>query len=494
MRLRVLVCDLNNFARYPTISIGYLVAILRRAGHDVRVFSPWAAGIGGYTREPAARPWSLLSQRLRFATALSASPLVRAARTEIGRRWSQSDLTRQSRRLEQLFTEALVDRPDVVFISTYLMYRDIVERLCARCAQQAIPTLVGGPYFTEPKVREYWRNIPGLTALAVGENELAAAQMAENLASGLAPESLPAVATAIRPGDARPQPFQRLDELPYPDYSDFPWTRYPTRIVSAIVGRGCGWGACRFCSDISSTAGRTFRTRSAGAVLAELDHQCDRYNARHVVFTDLKLNSDRTVWHGLIDGLGRTRHRTQWIGAIHVDGNGSHGLDSTTLRDAAQAGLVRVTTGLESGSQRLLDAMKKGTQLDETSRVLHSAAEASISVRATVMVGYPGEAPTDVDATRRFLERHRHTIERVSLNRFTLMSGTAIDRLIAKRPERFPSVRVLGRRDSEAYVDHVNVAAQKRDYRRQLWRLLGAVHEINRRPLMARAQAFDGVM
>ena len=111
------------------------------------------------------RAWSLLSQRLRFATALSASPWDRAARTEISRFWSQSDLTRQSGRLEQLFAQALVDHPDVVFISTYLMYRDIVERLCATCAQQAIPTLVGGPYFTEPKVREFWRNIPGLTAI-----------------------------------------------------------------------------------------------------------------------------------------------------------------------------------------------------------------------------------------------------------------------------------------------------------------------------------------
>ena len=77
---RVLVCDLNNFARYPTISVGYLVAVLRRAGHEVELFSPWSVGIGGYTREPPVRPWGLIDQRLRMRSAFSASPLVRRVR------------------------------------------------------------------------------------------------------------------------------------------------------------------------------------------------------------------------------------------------------------------------------------------------------------------------------------------------------------------------------------------------------------------------------
>ena len=58
-----------------------------------------------------------------------------------------------------------------------------------------VPTIVGGPYFTDLKVREAWRRIPGLTALSVGENEFAAADLVECLASGAAADSLPAIAT-----------------------------------------------------------------------------------------------------------------------------------------------------------------------------------------------------------------------------------------------------------------------------------------------------------
>jgi radical SAM superfamily enzyme YgiQ (UPF0313 family) len=491
---RVLICDLNNFARYPTISVGYLVAVLRRAGMRAEVFSPWSIGIGGFVREPPVRPWSLIDQRVRFRSAFSASPLVHGLRRGLGAVFAPSDLTRQVHRLERHFKARLAHRPDAVMISTYLMYRDIVERLCALCAQAGVPTIVGGPYFAASRVREAWRGIPGLTALAVGENELEAPRIVEALASGAQTQALPAVATLTFPGPQRPAPLRALDELPYPDYSDFPWDRYPTRIVSAIAGRGCGWGACRFCSDITSTAGRTFRSRSATAVVDEVAYQSRRYAARHFVFTDLKLNSDQEVWHGLVEGLSRAAQPVRWIGAVHIDGDGRHGLDAATLRDAARGGLARLTTGLESGSQRVLDLMKKGTSLAESAHVIRRAAACGISVRTTVMVGFPGEAAADVGATARFLDAQRSVIERVSLNRFTLMTGSAMDRLIEKRPARFDAVRVLERRDAEAVVEHVNLVAQDRRYRREVNRLLGVVHTINRRPIRREASEFAGVM
>jgi radical SAM superfamily enzyme YgiQ (UPF0313 family) len=251
---------------------------------------------------------------------------------------------------------------------------------------------------------------------------------------------------------------------------------------------------CRFCSDITSTAGRTYRTRSAAAVVEEVAHQCQRYDARHVVFTDLKLNSDQEVWHGLIDGLSRAARPVRWIGAVHIDGDGRHGLDASTLREAARSGLARLTTGLESGSQRVLDLMKKGTCLTESACVIRRAAACGISGRATVMAGFPGEEAADVAATADFLEAHRDAIERVSLNRFTLMTGSVMDRLIEKQPARFGGIRVLERRDAEAIVEHVNLVAQSGRYRRELGRLLGVVHTINRRPILGQAAEFAGVM
>src|SRR5687767_6270252 len=77
---RILLVDLNNFSRYPTIAIGYLAAILRNSGFAVDVFSPLQVGVTGVPREGRAKPWGLLDQRLRYWSAHSASPFVRSIR------------------------------------------------------------------------------------------------------------------------------------------------------------------------------------------------------------------------------------------------------------------------------------------------------------------------------------------------------------------------------------------------------------------------------
>ena len=71
---RVLIVDLNNFARYPTVAVGYLVAVLRQAGMHVDVLSPLGHGISGVARESRPRPWHRLEQQLRYATAVSRTP------------------------------------------------------------------------------------------------------------------------------------------------------------------------------------------------------------------------------------------------------------------------------------------------------------------------------------------------------------------------------------------------------------------------------------
>jgi len=53
--LHALVVDLNNFSRYPTLSVGALVAVLRRRGDVVDVLSPLARGVQGYPRLTRAR-------------------------------------------------------------------------------------------------------------------------------------------------------------------------------------------------------------------------------------------------------------------------------------------------------------------------------------------------------------------------------------------------------------------------------------------------------
>ncbi len=85
MRGRVLLVDLNNFARYPSIAIGYLTAILRAGGYDVELLAPLATGVGGVPREPRSPWWGRFDLEFRYRTAVSRNRMLRADTSAICR-------------------------------------------------------------------------------------------------------------------------------------------------------------------------------------------------------------------------------------------------------------------------------------------------------------------------------------------------------------------------------------------------------------------------
>jgi radical SAM superfamily enzyme YgiQ (UPF0313 family) len=491
---RVLIVDLNNFARYPTIAIGYLTAILRRAGVEVQVYSPLSSGVTGVVREPRAKPWSLVDHRLRYFSSVSTNSLVQRVRSSLAT-FHGPKLSRDGETVAAEFERRLVrDRPDAVLVSTYLMYMPLVRQLGAICKRGAVPMLVGGPYFADSDVAKDWLSIDGLAGLVGGEVEPYLQAIVEALIEEQDLSGFPGIWV---PGKTEPNlspPLKELDSLPFPDYTDFPWDRYPNKIVPLITGRGCGWGVCSFCSDVTSTAGRTFRSRSPENVLAELQHQSRIHQTQLFAFTDLKLNSSLPMWQALLENFQKVAPGAEWIAAVHVGAKQPNGLSADDLRKARASGMTRLTTGLESGSQRVLDAMSKGTDLNVTSQFLHDATAAGISVRTTMIVGYPGEDASDVLASAHFLEDHRDVIDRVMLNRFQIMTGTRFHRnLDAGRHDR-EGLTQLTVNHRMARVEHHYSPTENPAYRRAVSRLLRAVHRINRRELAVNAREFEGVM
>ena len=368
--------------------------------------------------------------------------------------------------------------------------------MAAICKELDLPAITGGPYFASPKVAEQWVDIPGQLGVVGGELELQAPDIVRTLSNGRDLSKYPGIWR--REGDRLAgevtPPLRELDQVPFADFTDFPWSAYPNKMVPILTGRGCGWGRCTFCSDVTSTAGRSYRSRKPDAVLDEVKHQFETHGTNLFVFVDLKLNSDLRVWRAILDRMQDAAPGAKWIAAVHVNHPGANGLTKDELDRAAASGCVRLTTGLESGSQRVLDLMKKGADLAETERFLRDASDAGISLRTTMIQGYPGEQAQDVLDTDAFLRRHRDTIERVSLNRFQIMSATPIADELEAAPDRHPGLTQLTVEHRMAQVDHHYAPDNPGKYRRAVSRLLGAAHAINRKPLRERARDFEGVM
>ena len=507
---RVLLVDLNNFARYPSVAIGYLSAILKKGGYAVEVFAPLTTGLTGVAREPSPPWWGRADLEFRYRTGVSQNPVVRRIRKAYATRAS-SKLARSKNEVSAEVARRIDSGIDVVLVSTYLMYHPHCVEIGKLCQERGIPLVVGGPYFHAQEVATEWLTLPGLSALIGAEVEPHLCEIVRRVLAGesagslpgvwssepllqAAPGSLPGVYVQSDEPRLQSEPLKDLDSIPFADYSEFPWSLYPNVIVPIITGRGCGWGVCSFCSDITSTVGRTYRSRSPENVLSELAHQYKKHNAALFVFVDLKINSNVPLWRELISGIQKVAPGSKWIGAVHVGARGDDGLTLDDLKRARAAGMVRVTTGLEAGSQAVLDKMAKGTDLEITSQFLRDAKKADLSVQTTMMTGYPGETADDVNLTIKFLQDHQSEIERVKMNRFQIMSGTLFARQLEKSPRKFPQVTDVQSYHQNAQLSHHYTENDNRDYKNAISRLLKMVHTINRKPLNSAACDFDGVM
>lgn len=488
-RRRVLVVDLNNFARYPTLAVGYLVGALRRSGHEVGLLSPLAFRL---PTMPERREtwWHYAQRRAHFST----HPAIVGMRDVLaaGRRsWTTRSNPRVTAEASRVMDEL---RPDVVLLSAYLDYGSSVRQLAEVAHSRGVPILLGGPAFNLREVADEWLGLPGLTAIVAAEVDISLPELVDAVLSGADLSVFPGVHLPDGRRGPVAHPLVNLGALPIPDFSDFPWQLYPSRIIPIMTGRGCNWGHCTFCSDVKVVNGLSFRSRRVEAVLDELEQQATRYATKDVIFLDIKLNSDLAMWRGIIDGFQKRLPGGRWIGTVHVQAQGESGLTRDELYAAARAGLTRISFGLETGSQRLNETMAKGTSIKRISRFLADAHGAGISVRATAMLGYPGETADDIDQTVRFLELHQPFLDRIRMNRFTPLPGTSFQALYERKPERFPGITDLRwdfrlRRGKYRYVP-----ASQRAYRKAKKRLLQTVYRINRRPLRPGAEAFDGLL
>lgn len=487
--MRALLVDLNNFSRYPTLSIGYLTAILRNAGHDVEVLSPLFFGVHGFPRQVREKPWQQYSRFLSHWSAVTTFKPVHNARSLLKRK-RQIISGESATTILDAVKKSLVSKPDVVLISAYTMYYDVCVEIAALCCQQNIPVIVGGNSFVEPEIAERWAKVNGIAAVFSGEPEPILLDLVTKVAQGEDVRHISGVYDKSKSDNFAAAPLQTLDAVPFPDFSDFPWDCYPNRIIPIMTGRGCEWGRCTFCSDVLMSAGRTFRSRSLENVLQEIQYQHERFGADLFVFLDLKLNSDLHVWRGLAEHLPRVAPGVRWTASVHVDSRQDNGLSAEDLQRAAQAGLVRITCGLESGSQRVLSSMAKGVKLERMSAFIKDASNAGISVRLTSIVGYPSEEIEDIEKTTNFIAEHSDYIERVMLNRFTVMPGTPVQEQLKK--QSYPHIAVANLDVDYAVIPHRNQRLAKARNLMATYRLIRITNQINRKPLLEKASAFEG--
>lgn len=488
-RRKIQLVDLNNFASFPTLAVGILVSALRTHGHEVKVHCPLAHNVPSSVRERRESRFHDWKRRIHLST----SPALRTSRNGL-RNVQNWWIGRPNRQILGQVEQMLAEKPDILMMSAYLQYYPTVVEMGKLARAAGVPLLLGGAMFNLRQTARAWLDVPGLSAIYGGEADLVLAELVDAICKRRPLDKFPGVMTPDGLDTGAAPPLRNLDDAPFPDFADFPWDRYPTRIVPLMASRGCQWNKCLFCSDIVSASGRTFRTRSAGNVLAEMREQSRRLHTRNFLFLDLKLNSNPNLMRGISEDLQRHVPGAEWIGTVHVDCRKDNGLSRRDLEAAVRSGMRRVSFGLETGSQRLLDLMKKGSMVEANSEFIRHAHEAGLSVRTTMFKGYPGETAEDMAATADFLEAHAQYLDRVQFNEFSLLQGTPIFEAVIAGDRSGSTMKVAALNDRRANARYRTDEGAGHAYRREKSRALAVVHRINRKQLRSEARQFDGLM
>jgi anaerobic magnesium-protoporphyrin IX monomethyl ester cyclase len=283
-----------------------------------------------------------------------------------------------------------------------------------------------------------------------GEGEGALVDLARQVRSGGPTDGIPGV-VVLRDGRlvrGPTRPFLRdLDALPLPAWDLVDMDEYlgrwqqstGERRAAVLTSRGCPFD-CSWCSK--PTFGRTYRQQSPERVVVELKALKDRYRVNYVRFCDDVFGVSRPWIDRLLSLLTEERLDLRWECLARVDL-----LKPELLRRMRATGLERVYVGVESGSQKMLDLMNRGTRLAQVERTADALRREGIRQFWFLMLGYPGETMEDIEATLRMFRRF--SPEEYSVSIAVPVPGTRFydsvkDRLTGKaRPSKQAGGRAL---------------------------------------------------
>lgn len=211
------------------------------------------------------------------------------------------------------------------------------------------------------------------------------------------------------------EPIKDLDEIPMVDrqllnmefytktkdrFQDSYLTFVPlnTRTAGVITSRGCPYN-CIFC--FNSHKLYPFRFHSARRVVDEIKYLINNYKIHAIFFLDDNLFANRQRLREICDLIKKEKLDFIWGANARVDN-----ITEEIIIAAKEAGCKQITFGFESGSQRILDLLNKGTTVEKAKEAIKIVKKHGLLATGTFMIGNPGETKEDIELTKKFIQEN----------------------------------------------------------------------------------------
>jgi radical SAM superfamily enzyme YgiQ (UPF0313 family) len=276
--------------------------------------------------------------------------------------------------------------PDVVGITGMTPVIDNAFRTAEAARKYTKFTVMGGPHVSVVKGKIFDQS-PDVDLAVQGEGEASIELLVDALESGSDLSSIPGLIT--REFENSPATYvDNLDSLPMPARHLLPNDKYryilsKGRVTTIFSSRGCPYH-CVFCDK--AVFGSKWRARSVLSVLEEIELVVKDFGVKSIVFYDDLFTVKKSRVIEICEGIVDRKLDIEWKCEGRVNT-----ADKETLKWMKRAGCSMIAYGVESGNQKGLDYLNKGTTIEQVRRAFELTRNAGIKPMGYFVLGIPVE-------------------------------------------------------------------------------------------------------
>ena len=279
--------------------------------------------------------------------------------------------------------------------------RDAVFEMIAIAKTFDVKVIISGSDATDHS-KEYLAN--GADFIVVGEAEQTTIELINTLKSGEAKfeeiNGLRYMENGSLTQTNKRENLRELDTLPFPAWDLINIKEYKKRWIKSsgyfslnmVTTRGCPF-KCNWCAK--PIYGNHYHSRSPENVVEELKMLKGKFQFDHIWFCDDIFGLKPGWVNKFSELIEKENLKTKFKIQSRVDLL----LEEHNINALALAGCDEIWVGAESGSQKILDAMEKGTKVEQIHEATKLMKQKNIKPCFFLQFGYLGEQKEDIDAT-----------------------------------------------------------------------------------------------
>ncbi len=265
---------------------------------------------------------------------------------------------------------------------------------------------IGGNYIF--KIEGDLKNIPAVfdeycDYLSIGDGETAIVELAEFIAGKRAVEDVHSLVyrdenAVVRTNERAP--CLKLDEVAYPDFDGYDFSKYfsPETVIPVQLGKGCYWGKCTFCDFY--TGQQSFDMKSVLRAVDEVEYLSRKYGSKLFNFVDEAVPPK--FYNEFAKEVIRRGIEIYYYSFARLE----KAFTPEVLSNLYTSGARFFMWGYEAESHRVMKLINKGVDLEHRKEILRGARDAGLWNLCTFLLGFPTETWEELQSTIRVIYDH----------------------------------------------------------------------------------------